>query len=252
MIYEALVNLLLPPVGFLQPIVLGFLLLASRHARLGRLLLIFGIGGLVVSGMQAVPDALETALQKGYELRIATSGETDPPKAIVILGGTFRNGLPQGGIINGSELGGLSIDRVRAGAILHRQTGLPILISGGTESTGLSVGLMMRRFLENELHVVPRWTETQSETTWSNAINTATILKGEGIETVYLVTDSWHMRRAMIAFHHAGLKAWPAPVIRTLPPDGKIANYVPSVVAWLGTYYAVHEWVGCLVYALRD
>ena len=251
MIYKALVNLLLPPIGLLLPLILGCLLL-SRRPRLGRCLLIFGTCGLVVSAMQAGPDALETALQKGYELRSIRPDDVDPPKAIVILGGTFRDGLPDGGIINGSELGGLSIDRARAGAILHTQTGLPILISGGSRSTGVSVGLMMRRFMENELHIAPRWMETESATTWSNAANSATILKGAGIDTVYVVTDSWHMRRAVIAFRHAGLTAWPAPVIRTLPPDGNVAHYVPKVGAWLNTYYAVHEWVGCLFYALRD
>ena len=251
MIYEALVNLLLPPIGFLLPLILGCLLV-FRRPRLGRWLLILGILGLVLSSLRAVPEALQTALQDGYELRIAMPGDVDRPKAIVILGGTFRSGLPDGGIINGSQLGGLSIDRARAGAILHTQTGLPILISGGSQLTGLSVGLMMRRFMENELHIAPRWMETESETTWSNATNSAVILKREGIDTVYLVTDSWHMRRAMIAFHHAGLKVWPAPVIRTLPPDGNVAHYVPNVLAWLDTYYAVHEWVGCLVYAWRD
>ena len=44
-----------------------------------------------------------------------------------------------------------------------------------------------------------------STTSPGRARLSAEILRQHGIRSVYVVTQAWHMRRAMLAFHHAGL-----------------------------------------------
>ena len=77
------------------------------------------------------------------------------------------------------------------------------------------------------------------------------ILRANGISTIYLVTHAWHMRRALIAFHHFGIKIIPAPVQLDRFPNFSWFYLMPQVYGWQVTYYAVHEWLGYVDYALR-
>ena len=45
-----------------------------------------------------------------------------------------------------------------------------------------------------------RWQEDRSADTWETAEFSAALLRPAGISRVYLVTQSWHMRRAMLAY----------------------------------------------------
>ena len=68
---------------------------------------------------------LLAALERDLPL---TPPPDQPPQAIVILGGDTLRGASQTPIVH---LGPLSLERVRAGALLARRTGLPILVTGG-------------------------------------------------------------------------------------------------------------------------
>jgi uncharacterized SAM-binding protein YcdF (DUF218 family) len=110
---------------------------------------------------------------------------------------------------------------------------------------------LMAKSLIEDFAVPTRWAEIDSRTTWENAKYSAAILKSNGISSVYLVTHAWHMRRALIAFTRFGIAAVPASV----PPDEiarlRSAGFMPDASAWLQSYYALHEWIGCAWYALR-
>ena len=58
--------------------------------------------------------------------------------------------------------------------------------------------------LRDDFQVPVSWVEDASDDTWENAAFSAEILKKRGIHSVYVVTQGWHMRRAMLAFRHAG------------------------------------------------
>ncbi len=53
----------------------------------------------------------------------------------------------------------------------------------------------MRKVLEREFGISPKWVEEQSNTTQENASESAKILKNEGIKTIDLATHFWHMPR---------------------------------------------------------
>ena len=179
--------------------------------------------------------------------RAAAPGDRQGPQAIVVLGGTRHLNDPTSALLRDVEPAGLTMERLRAAAILHGRTGLPLLLSGGDAALNKA----MLAMLDGELHVSPRWQEENSATTWENARFSAQILRGEGIGAVYVVTDGWHMRRALIAFRRAGLTAWPAPSTMTPDLPFEPAMLLPSARGWLDFYFAAHEFVGGLYYALR-
>lgn len=160
--------------------------------------------------------------------------------AIIVLSGDLKEvpaALSSGGA--GTDLGSLSIERVRHGARLHRSTGLPTLVSGGAATIMASV-------LSEEFGVAPVWIEDESRRTAENAARSAAQLSDRGIETAYIVTQDWHMARALRAFRRTGLVALPAPAshspaVRPSPP-----SLMPSVAGVTACHYAVYELLGLL------
>ena len=244
MLKSILLALALPPVCFLYFAMLGLLIL-RRHRRGGRALICIGFIGLALLSIPLVPNLLIVALERN----LPTTPPPDAmPQAIVILGGDLlrTDGLP------GSLPGYLTLDRLRAGAALHRRTGLPILVTGGTvQPDEPPVARIMADSLRNDFQVPVAWVEDVSVDTWENAGLTEEILKPRGIRSVYVVTQGWHMRRAILAFHHTGLIATAAPtsIDRLFAPIAR--QLPPRASAWQGSYYALHEWIGCAWYALR-
>src|SRR6202042_2404125 len=99
-----------------------------------------------------------------------------------------------------------------AGAALHRKTGLPILVTGGiVQPDRPAVGTLMAASLSEDFQVPVAWVEDASVDTWENALLSAGILQTHHIRSVYLVTHGWHMRRAVMAFRHAGLVVTASP-----------------------------------------
>jgi uncharacterized SAM-binding protein YcdF (DUF218 family) len=95
------------------------------------------------------------------------------------------------------------------------------------------------------------WVEDTSIDTWENALFTAEILKTRDIRSVFVVTHAWHMRRAVMAFRHAGLTVTAAPTALDPPFDPISLDFLPQASAWERSFWALHEWIGCAWYAIR-
>lgn len=244
-IITAIVTSLLPPIGL---VVLALLGLALLRGRLGRGIAALALAGLLVLSFPVVGTTLLASLDVPSGPPVAAP-DAEPPSAIVVLGGDVY-GIPDP---PGASIGGLSLERVRAGAALHRQTGLPILVTGGiVGSRAVPVGILMAQSLGEDFRVPVRWTEATSLTTWENAGNSGPMLAADGIGRVYLVTHAWHMQRSLLAFQRFGVDAVPAPVRRDREPAFGVADFLPSTVAWQRSFYAIHEWVGLAYYSLRQ
>ena len=232
------------PLGFLYLKLLGFLI-APRHARAGRALMGAGLIGLLVFSLPAVSSALLI----GLEGDLPTEPPADaPPQAIVVLGGDIqRTGAPPF-----VQDGPLTLERLRAGAALHRRTGLPLLVTGGVvPPEGAAIGALMANSLRDDFRVPVEWTETVSRDTWENATLSAEMLKRRDIRSVYVVTHAWHMRRSILAFRRAGLIATAAPTSFDAFPAPLLIAHLPHLSSWQKTYFAFHEWIGLAWYALR-
>lgn len=247
----AIESLLLPPGGLLLLLVAGLLLLKTRP-RLARALL---IGGTLAFYLLATPlgsEALLHSLEPYPALPADGLLATDPPGAIVVLGGGRYTDAPEYG---GDTVSVLTLERIRYGARLARRTGLPLLVTGGSVwKEQESEGELMRRALEIDFQLPTRWVEGTSRTTWENATLSKPILESAGINEVYLVTHAWHMPRAVFAFEQAGLQVIPAPTSFTQAADmdpGALDLW-PDARGLRRSYFALHEMVGMLWYRVKS
>jgi uncharacterized SAM-binding protein YcdF (DUF218 family) len=234
----------LPPVCFLYVAILG-LLLARRHRRTGYTLACIGLACLTALALPVVGGPLIVSL----ELNLPVTPPPDAmPEAIVILGGDLSRTAEAPFVLPGA----LTLDRLRAGAALRRRTGLPILVTGGiVQPDRPAVATVMANSLREDFQVPVSWVENASADTWENATFSADILKKQGIRSVYVVTQGWHMRRAILAFRHTGLIVTAAPTALDAPIDPVVSDFVPRASAWGWSYYALHEWIGCAWYSIR-
>lgn len=232
--------LVLPPASLALAALLALLLLRGRA---GRAVALLALAPLVLLSLPVVSTALLASLDVPPEARAGL-----PPQAIVVLGGDVdRLADPPG-----AGLGSLSLERVRAGAALHRRTGLPVLVSGGiVDDLPVTIGALMAESMVADFGVPVRWVEAESPTTWENAEYSAPMLSAAGVSRVFLVTHAWHMRRSLLAFRRVGIDAVPAPVRPDPWPRLRVGGFLPSTSAWINSFFAMHEWVGLAYYAAR-
>ncbi len=231
------IDVLLPPASLV--ILALLLLLAGRRARP---LAVLALLVTAVLGMPLVATALLNSLTP------PPPAPGPAPAAIVVLSG---DAIRVGGPVD-LEPGLLTLDRLRAAASLHRSTGLPILVSGGSFlGAQTTLASMMASSLRDDFRVPVQWEEDRSVDTWQNAEFSAAILKPAGITRIYLVTHDWHMRRSLLAFRASGLDPVAAPVRPAYTPPFSWRQVVVTASAWLNSYYALHEWVGLAYYSLR-
>lgn len=218
-----LAELLLPPFGTFLLLLLA-LFISLRHRRSGLALAalatvlhfgsaLSGLGNHLYAPWPEVPTVVEPPYP--------------PADAIVVLGGGRYLDAPEYG---GDTAGPSTLERVRYAARLHRQTGQPILVSGGKPG-GLgerSEAEIMRGILEQEFQVPVRWIEDRSEETAQNAAYSARILDEAGISRVYLVTHDAHMERAASAFAAHGIDVVPMITGFTRPEPVSIFSWTPS------------------------
>lgn len=238
----------LPPLLLVAAVILLGLLAWRGRRRAGLLAAFCAILVMVLATPLAaglLMASLESTVPRGA---VAMPG-CDGPGAIVILGAEVARGQ------HGLEVGPLTLERLRAGAALHKRTGLPILVTGGALGRNdIPVAFLMQRSLNQDFGVPVRWVEPRATDTAQNANNATAMLRGDGICAAYVVTHGWHLPRALEAFaRQPGPVALPAPVRFRRTPEGRqLSDYVPRVDHLVESWFALREWTGRLVYAIRD
>ncbi len=250
--YTVLKQLLLPPGLLLVLLALAFFLVRGT---LGRLVLFVAWSLLLVMSVPLFAAMLAQAAER-YPALTPTEIRHSDAGAIVVLGAGVYAGAPEYG---GDTVDVRSMARSRYAAWLHRQTGLPIYVTGGAGSQ--APGPAMQRFLEQELDVPVAALEAESRNTWENATRTAPLLQAAGVHRVLLVTDALHMPRSVEAFERTGIEVVPAPTYflssgrrpahALRPPTEDWRNWLPQAKVWCASFYAIHELVGGLYYDLR-
>jgi uncharacterized SAM-binding protein YcdF (DUF218 family) len=244
-------TLLLPP-GLMILLMLAGYFLARRLPRFGKIMLVTGFGLLVLASLPIVAD-FNLRLLEGDTALSPTKLAQPSAEAIVILCGGRNFQAPEYG--TKYTLSRLPLARARYGAFLHRKTQLPVLVTGGNvyTTTTTSEAELMRQALVEDFHVPVKWMETNSRTTWENAVLSKSILDQANINRIYLVTTAMHMPRARMAFEAVGLNVVPAPTDFNGQNGGipVINDFLPSAKALHNNYYFMHEVLGILWYKLR-
>jgi len=239
-----LLSLFVPPTCFMYLAAAG-LIASSKFPGRGRGLIWFALVGLFVCSMPAISGKMIAELEQNLP-RIPPRDA--PPQAIVILGGDLQRTAEPPYALPGD----LSFSRLRAGADLWRRVKLPILVTGGiVQPDRPPIADIMVDSLHGDFHVPVEWVENRSHTTWENATLSAPILKQHGISSIYLVTNAWHMRRALIAFRRAGITVTAEPTSIDVSDLTEPNGFIPESRAFDGIYFAFHEWVGCAWYDIR-
>ncbi|TFH86730.1 YdcF family protein [Billgrantia azerbaijanica] len=237
--------LLLPPALNALLIALGLLLGARRLA--GALLVALGLGGLLALATPVVSHALRQGLEAHG---VPTPQQLDAAEAIVILGGGRDYRAPEFGW--GDAPANATWRRLAYGAWLHRRTGLPILVSGGTvHDEALAEATLMAAALRQTFRIPVRWQEAASRTTAENARFSAERLHAAGIRHALLVSQAWHLPRAVTEFERTGLVVTPAPTDFASPPPAGLLAWRPSAYHLHQSARALNEWLGRVVLALR-
>lgn len=168
-------------------------------------------------------------------------------QAIVVLGAEVAPSK------DGVDIGPLTLERVRAGAALARGTGLPLLVTGGPIGAGAPpLAVLMAEALQRDFGLGVRWIEARAANTAENARFSAEMLEADGIAAAHVVTHAWHLPRTLEAFARAGLVAVPAPVRLDRVPEGLASDWIPRADHLGESWLAIREWLGLLVYRLRD
>jgi uncharacterized SAM-binding protein YcdF (DUF218 family) len=170
-------------------------------------------------------------------------------QAIVVLGGGTYFSAPEYG---GDTVKAPVLARLRYAAHLHRALDKPVLASGGApEGNPVPEARLMTEVLQQDFRIMVRWTESGSHNTFENALMSASLLQPVGIQRIYLVTHAWHMRRARLAFEHAGFKVIPAPTGYVTRYRLSVLDFLPDARALDNSGLFFHEVAGIGWYYLR-
>jgi len=246
-----IIKTLLLPLSSLLIVGISGLYLLDRHRSFAVTLISFSFLTLLLLSLPLVTKYL-AATQEIYPPINNKSLENFSAQAIVILGGGLR--APAREYAQKIALKDNTLARVRYGAILAKQTHLPLLVSGGIvlDSELPSEAKVMSDVLNDEFHQTVRWQEHRSRNTAENARYTQEILHKEGIQRILLVTHALHMRRAVEQFEQQGLQVLAAPT-EFLSGSGKIDvfSFLPSAKALEHNSLVIHEIIGRAWYKLR-
>ncbi len=147
------------------------------------------------------------------------------------------------------------IDRLDHAAHLHRQTGLPLLVTGkgGGDAYFPAESMTMEDILRKQHGLQPRWVEVEAVDTLENALFSACLLQPIGMRTIALVTDPVHMPRSRALFQSAGFDVLPAPA-----PDAPkfqhvltLDSFIPTSDGMRAARSPAKEWAGRLLAPLE-
>jgi len=219
--------------------------IAFRWRRSG---LALALVSLLVLGTLASPYTASRLVETVESGLPAAESGAGGAGAIVLLGGDVQVSESA----HGDAPGLLSLERIYLAAREYRATRLPVLVAGGTSLDGKpAVADLMADVLERDFGVAARWRETHSSNTYQDARSSAEILSREGISVVIVVTQRWHMPRAIWAFRHFGITALPAPAPAGRPiPLRWYDAWIPSLSALNDSYFAIHEMLVLVLYRL--
>lgn len=238
---------LLPPLNLLLLFALAIYLLYRRH-KLAKPLLLTAFALLWLVSTPWVADGALRLLEARTQ---ALDVQQQPADAIVILGGgTYFSAPEYGGEDTVSDA---ALVRLRYGARLHRETGKPVLVTGGRPlGNSVSEAELMRAALRDDFRVLARWTEGDSDNTFENARFSFQTLKQHGIKKIYLVTHAWHMPRSADVFRRSGFEVVEAPIAFTTRYQTGLFAFIPSAGALQGSTIFAHEVIGLLWYRVKS
>ncbi len=244
-------TLIIPPGLLVVSLIVGLILLKHKP-RLAKKILAISITFFSLMCLPIISSLLMTSIET-YPALSHQQIQHSTAQAIVVLGGGRQYDAEE---YNGDTVSSFTLLRLRYAATLHRKTGIPLLVTGGNPlDDRVSEAVLMATALQQDYAITAKWLEKESRNTAENAKYSAQILNAENISNILLVTQAWHMRRAVRLFENQGLRVTAAPTMF----EGFNKNnttirgfdFLPSINAFYDSSYALHEIIGQLWYTIR-
>ena len=241
-----LTALLMPPTGPLLLVALGWWCLVLDMRRLAGLWVLVGGGLLWVASCNGAAVWMAANLAGQPAPTTPALVKAAGAQAVVVLGGGVEPLAPE---YASAQLHPESFQRLRYGAYLARQTGLPLAYSGGVGWGGFGPGqdaeaVVAARIAPQEYQVPVAFAEAQSRDTRENARMSWQLLSPQKITHVALVTNAWHTRRAERAYREAGFTVTAAPMGYIQPEAGTTLEWLPTAVGLGNSRTVLREWLG--------
>ena len=245
--------LLLPPVPLLMLLLIGAVLLAGRRA-LGWTVVLTSVLMLWFSSCIGASEWLSHGLLNqsaslSNDRVKALKSHAKEPVAIVVLGGGMEQFAPE---YRTSSLQYRSLERLRYGVWLSRETGWPVAFSGGAgwgQPDGATEAQVAQRIASQEFGRPLKWVEDGSRDTRENAARTIALLRPHGVKRILLVTHHWHMPRSMRAFEEAAggdIRIEAAPMGLARHTELPVLRWLPSGEGLIAMRVVLREWMGQL------
>lgn len=238
-----------PLLGILIVLLIAEALWYWKKSRCRPTFVLLTIAALFLVSWPPLASMVVGALERPYPV---TTSLPDGGEAIVVLSSTVYPPYPP---LPTSRLGADTFERCQYAAWMYRNwLHVPILASGSITADPNTPPYAEVMTSELQRQGVPPdmiWSETQSLSTHENAVYSAQILKAKGIRKIVLVTDAFHMARAVKSFRKAGLEVIPAACAYRQFHLITLQRLLPSweAVAW--NEDSLHEALGLLWYRIR-
>lgn len=250
MLTKLLISIILPPFNSL--ILCFFSLFFSRlhFKKCAHFCSILAIFSLYIFSIPYTVTKLHDSLliNQNYSLE-----EYKQAQAIVVLGGGLRHSNELSAP-NSLSIPPIPLERLRYAAYLHKQTQLPILLTG-SDINGNSEAKVMQNELNEFFNTPVTWLEEQATNTSLNAYFSKKLLEKENINTIILVTNEWHMQRAKLTFEKQGFNVLPANVGSGPTPSYyklDLMYFIPQAISLNTNTQLLKEWIGYWKEKLSD
>lgn len=244
--------LVLPPASNLILIVIA-LALYRRYTRLALITLLLSLLSLWLIATPLVAVSLVQQLERCCPPLSARALVEDGVEAIVVLGGGRYADAPE--FASADVVNTATLSRLRYAVYLQSKSSLPVLVTGGKvyghEDQGEAE--LMADTLSTYFGIEATWVENKSRTTRENAFFSSQLLQKNDITRIAVVTQAWHMRRAVREFQRQGMTVIPAPVDFVSGPAAPafVIQLMPDARALHLSRIALKEWLGYWFYTLE-
>ena len=248
-----LAALLLPPVPLLLLLLVGARLMLPRRG-LGWLLILLSVALLWLSAcigsgrvLSQLTLSIPPALSADRIAELKAQATAKRPMAIVVLGGGMEPLAPEYRV---SNLQQPSMERLRYGLWLSKETGIPVAFSGGSgwaQPGATPEAQTAARIAAQDFGRPIKWVEDQSRDTRENAGRSIAMLRDAGIKQVIVVTHGWHMPRAVRAFEQAAgseIRVEAAPMGLAKPSESPLLTWLPSPAGYQQVHQVLRELFG--------
>lgn len=241
----------MPPASLLIAIVLGSLLIKS-NAQLARRINLSCVALLWLLSTNGFSVWLHNLVIPEYPTVSAEVLKEKSVQAVVVLGGGVVTGLPGGY----EQMSRTSLERLRLGAQLSRQSGLPLVFSGGSgwgaKDASVSEADVAEKVLLNAFGMRLSFKESSSRDTQENAANSWKLLSIQGITKIALVTHSTHMPRASLEFKLVGFDVVEETVGQPTLSSDSLLSWLPAATHLELNQSLIRELLAILIRNLKS